>query len=37
MMDSQIELESKPGQGSIFGFHVTLEVAKEQKDTKKVE
>lgn len=37
MMDSEIELESEPGHGSIFGFHVFLEVAKDQKDTKKTE
>ena len=37
MMDSKIELQSEPGQGSTFGFHVTLEVAKEQKGTKKIE
>lgn len=37
MMDSEIELESKPGHGSVFGFHVILEIAKEQKNTKQAE
>lgn len=34
MMDSEIELESELGKGSTFGFHVTLEIAKEQYNTK---
>lgn len=37
MMDSEIELQSELGKGSIFGFHVTLEIAQDQEDTKKTE
>lgn len=37
MMDSEIELHSELGKGSTFGFHVTLEIAKEQKDIERPE
>lgn len=34
MMDSEIELQSELGKGSTFGFHVILEVAKDQENIK---
>ena len=37
MMDSEIELQSELGKGSIFGFHVTLELAQDQEEVKKAE
>ena len=37
MMDSEIELQSELGKGSIFGFHVTLELAQNQEEVKKAE
>lgn len=37
MMDSEIELESQLGKGSIFGFHVVLETAKKPKDIRSME
>ena len=37
MMDSEIELQSELGKGSIFGFHVILELAQDQEEIKKTE
>lgn len=37
MMDSEIELQSEPGKGSTFGFHVTLEIAKDKEDVEKTD
>ena len=36
MMDSKIELDSNPGDGSTFGFHVRLQALSKQKDAKEV-